>query len=169
MTFEEALNSTSKQIEYLGGLKAFIPYMPFPVPLSVDDIREKIREDPNLMQDNYWYKIAATSNINDLLKSKDITSVSIADLMGLIKQAARQIAALTDEEIDELYGTKQKHKYYISVAIDGRITVPVYGYNPEDAKNKVQNEICDINMGDIECIEWKPVNAEDINGNLTDY
>lgn len=41
MTFEEALNSTSKQIEYLGGLKAFIPYMPFPVPLSVDDIREK--------------------------------------------------------------------------------------------------------------------------------
>lgn len=172
MTFDEILNSTSAKIEYLGGLKALIPYIPF----SIDEIKEKLRENSELNQTrdtDKWYHIALIpkeeeNSIRALLYSKGVTNISSCDIVVILKDAARQIAKLPQEEIDKLC-PGQKHRYYVSIAIDGRITIPVFANDPYEAKHKAKNAFMDTNIGDVECISHKAVNAEDIDGNITDY
>lgn len=60
-------------------------------------------------------------------------------------------------------------KYFVSFAVDGRAHVTVDANNPEEAKEKASQELCDIDFGELECIDWNAVNAEDEHGNLTDF
>lgn len=181
MTFDEILNSTAAKIEYLGGLAALAPYIPFPI----DAIKEKLDTDKDLFHKDdkrTWDEAAGffsdnrnicvhrnkTSPIWDLYSSKNITSISYADSVAILKEAARRIAALPQDEIDKLY-PNQNRRYYVSITVDGRITIPVLAQNTEDARQIALNEFAHINMGNIECIDYRAVNVEDINGNLTDY
>lgn len=60
-------------------------------------------------------------------------------------------------------------KYTVSIAVNGRIDVEVEADNFEDAKSKACTEVCDVDFGNLEWIEWDAVNAEDENGKFVDY
>ena len=60
-------------------------------------------------------------------------------------------------------------KYIVSIAVNGRVNVEVEADNLEDAKAKACADVCDMDFGELECIDWDAVNAEDENGVLTDY
>ena len=60
-------------------------------------------------------------------------------------------------------------KYTVSIAVNGRVDIEVDADNLEDAKAKACSEVCDVDFGKLECIDWEAVNAEDENGVLTDY
>ena len=59
--------------------------------------------------------------------------------------------------------------YEVSVAVEGRVTVVVETDSFEEAKNIAYNEVCDIDFGKLEDIDWQVVNAEDEDGNFVDY
>ncbi len=60
-------------------------------------------------------------------------------------------------------------EYNVSIAIDGRINIKVNADNPNEAKENALQAFGSANIGDVECIGFHAVNAEDSNGNLTDY
>lgn len=60
-------------------------------------------------------------------------------------------------------------KYYVSIAVDGRVEVEVEASSFEEAKEKACEELYEVNLGVLDCIEWSAVNAEDENGNFVDY
>lgn len=62
-------------------------------------------------------------------------------------------------------------EYTVSIAIDGRLDVTVRAPRGdfEKAKKLACDEICDVDFGALECIEWNAVNAEDEFGELHDY
>lgn len=60
-------------------------------------------------------------------------------------------------------------KYIVSIAVDGRVDVTVEANSFEEAKKKACEEVCDVDFGELECIEWNAVNAEDENGVFKDY
>ena len=60
-------------------------------------------------------------------------------------------------------------KYTVSIAVDGRIDVEVEADSFEDAKTKACAEVCGVDFGNLEWIEWHAVNAEDENGERKDY
>ena len=51
-------------------------------------------------------------------------------------------------------------KYEVSIAVDGRIKVVVEAENFEEAKRKACEEVCDIDFGELEHINWDAENAE---------
>ncbi len=60
-------------------------------------------------------------------------------------------------------------KYIVGIAVDGRVYIEVEANDFADAKEKANDIFMDMNLGQLECIEWKNVNAEDENGNMIDY
>ena len=60
-------------------------------------------------------------------------------------------------------------KYVVSIAVDGRVDVEVEANSFEAARNIACNEVCDMDFGTLEFIEWNAVNAEDENGIFKDY
>ena len=62
-------------------------------------------------------------------------------------------------------------KFYVSMKVDGRMTVEVDAANAQEAFDKATREWetgdFDFNK-DMEIVDSYPVNAEDENGNLTD-
>lgn len=179
MTFDEILNSTTAKIEYLGGLSALAPFIPFPI----DVIKEKLDTDKGLYHKDdveTWTRAAGffpnpigvknnkTHPIWELYNSKNITSISSADGVTILKEAARQIAALPEEEIEKLYPNRDK-RYYVTIAVDGRVVIPVLAKNMEDAEKAATEAFMNANLGDVECIKNKVVYTEDIYGNATDY
>ena len=60
-------------------------------------------------------------------------------------------------------------KYNVSIAVDGWIDIEVEADSFEDAKTKACAEVCDLDLGNLERIEWSAVNAEDENGAFKDY
>ena len=60
-------------------------------------------------------------------------------------------------------------KYYVSIAVDGRVCIEVEADNFNEARDKANDTLCEINLGQLECIEWHAVNAEDENGKFVDY
>lgn len=178
MTFDEILNSTTARIEYLGGLAALAPYIPFPI----DVIKEKIRTDKGLYHkddERIWNEAAGffTNNIGKsrnktqpiwkLYESKNITSINCVDSVAILKEAARQIAALPENEIDKLYPNRDK-RYYVTIAVDSRVVIPVLAKNMKDAQRAATDAFINVNLGDAECIKHKVVFTEDIYGNATD-
>ena len=59
--------------------------------------------------------------------------------------------------------------YEVSVAVEGKVTVVVETDSFEEAKIIAYNEVCNIDFGELEDIDWKVVNAEDQDGNFVDY
>lgn len=60
-------------------------------------------------------------------------------------------------------------KYFVSVAIDGRIDVEVEADSLEDAKHKATLEVGNTDWNRMELVSCNPVNAEDENGKFVDY
>ena len=60
-------------------------------------------------------------------------------------------------------------KYIVSIAVNGRLSVEVEANSFEEAHDLAIDEVCDINMGELECIDWSAVNAEDESGKFVDY
>lgn len=60
-------------------------------------------------------------------------------------------------------------KYIVSFAVDGRAYISVDANNVKEAKEKASQELCDVDFGELEWIDWDAVNAEDEDGNLTDF
>lgn len=59
--------------------------------------------------------------------------------------------------------------YYVSLAVDTRYHAKVEANSLEDAKNKAVDEFREADIGELECIDITPVNAEDESGNLHDF
>lgn len=68
----------------------------------------------------------------------------------------------------EDYIEKEK-RYTVSVEVNGVIDVAVSADSPEEAKEKANDVVCSLDFGDISFVEWRPVTAEDIDGNVTEY
>lgn len=60
-------------------------------------------------------------------------------------------------------------KYVVGIAVDGRIYIEVEANDFADAREKANDIFMDLDLGQLECIEWHNVNAEDENGNMIDY
>lgn len=60
-------------------------------------------------------------------------------------------------------------KYYVGIAVDGRVYVEVEAENFDEAADKANDIMCEVNLGQLECISWGVVNAEDENGKFKDY
>lgn len=60
-------------------------------------------------------------------------------------------------------------KYVVGIAVDGRVYIEVEAEDFADAKEKANDIFMDLDLGQLECIEWNNVNAEDENGNMIDY
>lgn len=87
-------------IEFLGGLDAIAPYIPF----AIEELREKVKEDPNLNNTRLavWDKVAEHSakvldslqhhkSIWSLYRRYGISFASTADGVSLLKEAARRL------------------------------------------------------------------------------
>lgn len=61
-------------------------------------------------------------------------------------------------------------KFYVSMKVDGRMTVEVDAENSQEAFDKAEREWAsgDFDFNKMEIVDSFPVNAEDENGNLTD-
>ena len=60
-------------------------------------------------------------------------------------------------------------KYYVGIAVDGRVYVEVEAENFEEARDKANDVMCEVNLGQLECINWNVINAEDEKGKFKDY
>ena len=60
-------------------------------------------------------------------------------------------------------------KYYVGIAVDGRVYVEVEADNFKEAADKANDMVCEIDLGQLECINWGVINAEDENGKMRDY
>ena len=60
-------------------------------------------------------------------------------------------------------------KYGVGIAVDGRVYIEVEANDFADAKEKANDIFMDLDFGQLECIDWHNVNAEDENGNFIDY
>ena len=60
-------------------------------------------------------------------------------------------------------------KYVVGIAVDGRVYIEVEANDFSDAKEKANDIFMDLDLGQLECIEWHNVNAEDEDGNMIDY
>lgn len=60
-------------------------------------------------------------------------------------------------------------KYYVGIAIDGRVYVEVEADNFDEAKEKAIKTFEDMDFGQLENIEAKVINAEDENGKFKKY
>lgn len=54
-------------------------------------------------------------------------------------------------------------KYVVGIAVDGRVYIEVEADNFEEARDKANDMMCEVNLGQLECIGWNTVNAEDEN------
>jgi len=52
-------------------------------------------------------------------------------------------------------------KYIVSMAVDGRIDVPVTAESPEAAFEKAKEAFTDADLAQMETVDAKPVNAYD--------
>lgn len=99
-------------IDYLGGLSAVAPYIPF----SITAVRKALKTDIHLnnlaMQD--WDAAAGFvikgrfagptfSGIWNLYRAHGINTASASDGVCILKRAARRIANLPDNEVKEIY------------------------------------------------------------------
>lgn len=61
-------------------------------------------------------------------------------------------------------------KYIVSIAVDGRIDVEVNANSLEEARELAEKEFYyTADIGELDCIGHKVVNATDENGVLTDF
>ena len=60
-------------------------------------------------------------------------------------------------------------KYVVSIVVNGRVNVEVEADNLEVAKKKACAEVCDVDFGELECIDWEAVNATDETDCIFDY
>lgn len=96
-----------------------------------------------------------------------------------MKENTKNFAALIKKEYvrdAQAYESKfeegkveQKPKYMVSIAVNGRVDVEVEADNFEEAKKKACAEVCDLDFGSLECIDWHAVNAENEHGVFKDY
>ena len=60
-------------------------------------------------------------------------------------------------------------KYVVGIAVDGRVYIEVEANDFDEAREKANDMLCEINLGQLECVDWNAVNAEDENGKFVDY
>jgi hypothetical protein len=71
--------------------------------------------------------------------------------------------------------SKQKNglkKFYVSMCVDGRVTIEVMAKDADDAHDKALGkwECDDFDFNKcLDIVDSHPVNCEDAEGNLTDY
>lgn len=62
----------------------------------------------------------------------------------------------------------EEQEYSVGFAVDGRVYVQVNADNTVRAVEKACQEVCDMDFGKLECIDWRAVNVEDARGRLYD-
>ena len=60
-------------------------------------------------------------------------------------------------------------KYLEGIAVDGREYVEVEANDLDEARNKANDMVCEVNFGKLEDINWNAISAEDENGNFIEY
>ena len=60
-------------------------------------------------------------------------------------------------------------KYWVTLAVSGRCEIDVEAKNFDEAKQKACEKFYDADIGDLECVDWKAINAEDETGKFVDY
>lgn len=75
---------------------------------------------------------------------------------------------IPDSVVDRIRASRQK-QYLVSLAVDGRAEICVNAENFEEAKRKAMDRFTEFDCGDLECVEWKAVNAESSDGEFHDY
>lgn len=93
--------------------------------------------------------------------------LSDADIYAIRYLKSKQTKQADKKHCNE--NSKNLKKYYVTMAVNGRITLEVSATDFEDAKQKACNENCNTDFGQLECIDWHAVNAEDETGKTTDY
>ena len=80
-----------------------------------------------------------------------------------MKAKIREIYKEADKLQDEEEGIQT---FYVSVAIDARVDVPIKAKSLEEAMKEAKFGCFDFDMDDAEVIDTSPVNISDADGNL---
>lgn len=60
-------------------------------------------------------------------------------------------------------------KYVVGIAVDGRVYIEVEANDSDEAVDKASDMFIEMNLGQLECVSWQTINAEDENGNFVEY
>lgn len=60
-------------------------------------------------------------------------------------------------------------KYFVSMAVDGRIEVEVEASSPKEAYEKAAEEFCDVDLSKMDYVDANPVSCTDEDGNMTEF
>lgn len=163
MTFKDTLDNCDAKIAWLGGLEAVQPYIPY----SAKHIREHLDKYGNLdMTDiNAWRAGAGFTPNNirngyglaELLVSRHITEFSCMECIDILKHAAVKLA---EQPLKD---------YIITIAIDGRLDIPVRACAPAEAVLRAEDIFKAFDLNGIECVKHAILYAEDEDGVRTDF
>lgn len=174
MTFDQALNNDMNKINYLGGLTAIYPYIPY----SIDLIRHRLENNPESTAENEsfadtapiaWERVvecmdeyfeeypspAYKESFRGLCASKGITEISKAEGIRILKTAAEKIARLPEKEYDAFKSqvdadkNPKTHRYTVKMTIQGNVNINIDAKNEDDAYALAEEVIGLIDTGDI--------------------
>ena len=60
-------------------------------------------------------------------------------------------------------------KYIVGIAVDGSVYIEVEADSFDEARDKANDMMCEIDFGQLEDINWNVVNAEDDNRKFKKY
>ena len=55
-------------------------------------------------------------------------------------------------------------KYYVTVNVKGRVVVEIDASCVKEAEANVNNVVSQINFGELQCVDWEPIGAENEAG-----
>lgn len=65
--------------------------------------------------------------------------------------------------------TNNQKEYTVAVRVEGRALVTVKAKDAEEAKDKANNQVCNMDFGELTDIDWDAVYSESEDGTRVDY
>ena len=65
--------------------------------------------------------------------------------------------------------TNNQKEYTVVVKVEGRALVTVTAKNAEEARTKANNQVCNMDFGELTDIDWDAVYSERSDGVRVDY
>ena len=123
------------------------------------------------LQDNGKYKLLDYFNSDTKARNAAKKATENTKKVGLDKKFVAFMFDLQSCSWVELNPKKPKKRFVISMKVDGRMCVEVEADHAAEAFKKAiaKWESDDFDFNKMEIVDSSPVNAEDEDGNLTDY
>lgn len=183
MTFATALDDYDARINLLGGLAAIYPFIPYPIDIvkqritrgdyfSDDKESASVWLEATGLSDNFhadtaMREITANKGFAALCRAKGITETSPCELVGILKEAAYNIAAMTNSEFETLMKkieTDKMDNYTVEINVRGTITINVLATSFDDAEQSALKQFEEMDLDPIEYADHSIKSTTNSNG-----